>query len=156
MTDDLQAIGAELPCASTLPCRAPACRDRTSPAVAAMARWRSTHALLTAGSGLLAVLGLAVGGLNPDGWSVLPYALAIGMGVYFPVRSGLRSLASRQVDMNVLMTIAATGAIAVGEWAEGALVVFLFSLGELLESFASSGRAMPSGPSWTCRPPSPS
>ena len=136
MTDDLQAIGAEVPCAATLPCRAPACRERRSPAATAIPWWRSTHALLTTGSGLLAILGLAVGGLNPDGWAVLPYALAIGMGVYFPVRSGLRSLAGRQVDMNVLMTIAAAGAIAVGEWAEGALVVFLFSLGELLESFA--------------------
>ena len=42
--------------------------------------------------------------------------------------------------MNVLMTVAVLGAWLVGEGAEGAAVVFLFSLAELLESW-SVGRA---------------
>jgi Cd2+/Zn2+-exporting ATPase len=42
--------------------------------------------------------------------------------------------------MNVLMTVAVTGAWLVGEGAEGAAVVFLFALSELLESW-SVGRA---------------
>lgn len=79
---------------------------------------------------------MLVGGLSPDGWAAIPYALAIATGAYAPASSALRALRARQVDMNVLMTIAAAGAVAVGEWAEGALVVFLFSVGELLESFA--------------------
>ena len=44
---------------------------------------------------------------------------------------------ARAIDMNVLMTIAGIGAIAVGEYAEGAMSLFLLSIGELLESYST-------------------
>jgi Cd2+/Zn2+-exporting ATPase len=43
-------------------------------------------------------------------------------------------LRSRQIDMNVLMTLAVAGAAAIGQWAEGALTIFLFSLGTALQT----------------------
>jgi Cd2+/Zn2+-exporting ATPase len=45
-----------------------------------------------------------------------------------------------QLEMNVLMAVAVTGAWLIGEGAEGAAVVFLFAFAELLESW-SVGRA---------------
>jgi len=54
--------------------------------------------------------------------------------------NALRSLRSFSLDMNVLMTVAVIGAVSIGQHAEGAAVVFLFSLSELLESW-SVGRA---------------
>ncbi len=51
-----------------------------------------------------------------------------------------RSLVLLRPDMNLLMTVAVSGAMLIGEWSEGATVAFLFSLSLLLESW-SVGRA---------------
>ena len=57
-------------------------------------------------------------------------------GMYFPARAGWAALRNRRgLDMNVLMIIAALGAFALGEYAEAATVIVLFSLGEALEGF---------------------
>ena len=54
----------------------------------------------------------------------------------FPIaRAGLLALKSRRADINLLMTISAIGACFLGELLEGAMVVFLFSLGTTLQSF---------------------
>ncbi|MDP7545430.1 MAG: cation transporter, partial [Anaerolineales bacterium] len=68
--------------------------------------------------------------------AVILFALGALAGLYFPVRAGWVALRSRRgLDMNVLMTIAALGAFAIGEHAEAATVIVLFSLGEALEGF---------------------
>jgi Cd2+/Zn2+-exporting ATPase len=40
------------------------------------------------------------------------------------------------LDVDILMLLAAAGAAAVGQWLEGAILLFLFSLGNTLETFA--------------------
>lgn len=62
------------------------------------------------------------------------YVLAIIVGGYSIARSGLITLIQgRTLGIDMLMTIAVTGAALIGQWAEGAAVVVLFSLGEALE-----------------------
>lgn len=57
-------------------------------------------------------------------------------GLYFPARAGWAALRNGQgLDMNVLMTLAAVGAFAIGEYGEAATVIVLFSLGEALEAY---------------------
>ena len=65
------------------------------------------------------------------------YGAAILVGGLPLARSGVTALlATRRPDINLLMTIAAVGATAIGAWLEAALVVVLFSVGEWLEGRA--------------------
>jgi Cd2+/Zn2+-exporting ATPase len=67
--------------------------------------------------------------------SHLFYLFAIVFGGYYTARIAYHSLLAKSFDMNVLMSAAIIGAIAIGEVAEGAMVAFLFSLGNLLQSY---------------------
>ncbi|MBD1381305.1 heavy metal translocating P-type ATPase [Metabacillus arenae] len=66
--------------------------------------------------------------------SNLLYAVAMVISGYKPVKSAFYSIKSRSLDMNVLMSAAAIGAALIGEWLEGATVVWLFSLGTTLQN----------------------
>jgi len=68
------------------------------------------------------------------------FAAATVTGSVLILPHALESIRKLRLDMNVLMTVAVGGAWFIGEGAEGAAVVFLFALAELLESW-SVGRA---------------
>lgn len=97
---------------------------------------------LVASSGLLTGLGLLTGwiSLGPAWLGTVLFAAATLAGglLVFPAAWG--ALKKAKLDINVLMAVAVTGAWIIGEGAEAASVVFLFSLSELLESWAA-GRA---------------
>ena len=100
------------------------------------------NTILVATSGIATGLGLLLQWFGfKDGWQPdAAFLVAIVTGGWLVFPKALRSLRSLSLDMNVLMTVAVLGAIAIGEHAEGAAVAFLFSLSELLESW-SVGRA---------------
>jgi Cd2+/Zn2+-exporting ATPase len=91
----------------------------------------------TIASGLLT----GVGGLSVllswgENVAIAAYLLAIVSGGAPIVRRGVIALRHRSLDMNILMGIAVIGAVAIGEWSEGAMVIFLFSVANLLESYS--------------------
>lgn len=94
---------------------------------------------LVIASGALIALGMI---LN---WTVKPskeiltalYAAATFAGASLIVPIAAKSLVKFRLDINVLMTVAVAGAWILGEQLEAASVVFLFSLSELLENWAS-------------------
>lgn len=64
------------------------------------------------------------------------YAAAALCGGYLPARAGLAVLRNTGgLDMNVLMSLAALGALGIGQFEEAAVVVFLFSLGNALQGY---------------------
>ena len=93
---------------------------------------RRRHWLAASGAALLVSLtASALGATLPAQAAALA---AIGIGGVHPVRRALSALRLRTFDMHVLMTVAVLGALAIGEWLEGATVVFLFALAQYLES----------------------
>lgn len=72
--------------------------------------------------------------------ATLLFAAATFTGSVLVLPHALESIRKLRLDMNVLMTVAVGGAWVIGEGEEGAAVVFLFALAELLESW-SVGRA---------------
>ncbi len=101
------------------------------------ARWWSEHRTELAvqvGGGLI-VLGWLLGRAGFGDWvTATLYALAILASGTVTWRRALNSLQMRTIDMNVLMSIAVAGAVALREWNEAATVIWLFAVGGLLES----------------------
>ena len=78
------------------------------------------------------------GGSAPLWLAYACYALAYGAGGWEATRDGLRQLRRGRLDIDFLMVVAAIGAALVGEFVEGALLLFLFALGHGLEHLALS------------------
>lgn len=76
----------------------------------------------------------------PWGVSLGLYLASFFLGGYFAVKEATEKVRRGQFEIDFLMLVAAAGAAALGEWAEGALLLFLFSLGHALENYAM-GRA---------------
>lgn len=69
---------------------------------------------------------------TPD-W--VPY-LSVAAGSYFALRTAYESVVARTLDVNILMLLAAIGAIVVGRADDAAVLLFLFSLSSTLEHLA--------------------
>lgn len=72
--------------------------------------------------------------------AIVCYLAALILGGWFATIAAIRTLAQGRFDIDFLMIVAAIGAAALGNWFEGSLLLFLFSLGHALEHFAM-GRA---------------
>lgn len=89
--------------------------------------------------GALTGIGWALG--KTDGPSLVPtllFVLAYLLGSWFTVSEVIVALRARRFEIDFLMLLAAVGAAVLGEWFEGALLLFLFTLGHALEDFAMS------------------
>ncbi|MPY89319.1 MAG: cadmium-translocating P-type ATPase [Luteitalea sp.] len=105
--------------------------DRARPAVAR--GW--SRGLFVSISGVLVAVGAALGAAAAPRWALAAAfggaAVAGGLPI---VRRALAAVRLRTLDINALMLVAVIGAALVGEWFEGATVVFLFALAQWLEA----------------------
>jgi Cd2+/Zn2+-exporting ATPase len=91
-------------------------------------------------SGVLTTIGLVLGWMKigPAWLGMGTFAIATLAGGMLVFPPAWKALLAKRLDMNVLMTVAVAGAWIIGEHGEAAAVVFLFSLSELLESWAAT------------------
>ena len=110
----------------------------------------------TSGSNLELIFAILCGTALAIGWfgsvlNLLPgwlslglFVAAYGFGGYFALREAVEKSLSGKFEIDFLMLVAAAGAAILGAWAEGALLLFLFSIGHALENYAMgrAGRAI--------------
>ena len=95
---------------------------------------RHRKAIVTAASGLLYAGGWSLGYVTSlETASAVVLVLATFVGGYDIAKVAYQELRSRTLGIKTLVTLAAVGAIVIGEYWEAAAVVFLFSLGSYLE-----------------------
>ncbi len=98
------------------------------------------------------IFGILSGSFLLAGWLVDTFASSPGMlpmigylaayffGGFYTLREAFDSIRAGRFEIDFLMLAAAVGAAALGAWTEGALLLFLFSIGHALEHYAM-GRA---------------
>jgi len=99
--------------------------------------WR-TLALLAAACAIfgLAAWGIGAAGVAPAWVPIALYIAAMLVGGWDAFEDVREGLPKGKLDIHFLMLAVAVGAASIGAWAEGALLLFLFSLSGALEHFA--------------------
>ena len=92
-------------------------------------------ALVACGATTLAtfLLGLTI---IPQNYTFIGYIIAVLVGVYYPAKKALIALRNLTATIHLLMLIGSIGALVLGMWAEAAILIFVYSLGDVLESYA--------------------
>lgn len=102
--------------------------------------WQRGSTRLALGGGLLLLLAMLMDlfRLAPADFISMMYALAMAVAMKPIAVSGIHALRiNREFNINMLMTIAAVGALILGEYLEAATVIFLFAIGEALEGYTA-------------------
>ncbi|WP_225810747.1 heavy metal translocating P-type ATPase [Streptomyces spinosus] len=110
-------------------------RRRTRVLALPEARWAAAATVL-----FLLALPLQLTGAPGWAWGAA-YALAYAAGGWEPAWAGLRALAGRTLDVDLLMIVAALGAAAVGQVMDGALLIVIFATSGALEALATARTA---------------
>ncbi len=99
--------------------------------------WRNPKVLTSAASGVLLLAGWLIGLAGaPEIVSTVIYVAAILIGGYFFGREAIEELIfEREIGIELLMSVAAVVAMIMGQAAEGAMLVFLYSISEAAEGY---------------------
>ncbi|NEN86208.1 heavy metal translocating P-type ATPase [Paenibacillus elgii] len=96
---------------------------------------RYGEAIAALASGVLIAAAWVAGHSSPT-FSIWLYCFAFLIGGFVKAKEGWLTLVrEKDLDVNLLMIVAAIGAASIGYWTEGAVLIFIFSLSGALETF---------------------
>ena len=99
--------------------------------------WREKQQLALYGCGLIIVISFSLVFLGlPALLTDALFAVAVLVGVYYPARKAWIALLNLTPTIHLLMLIGSVGAMLLGMWEESAILIFVYSLGDVLESYA--------------------
>ncbi len=101
--------------------------------------WREPRILTLSASGFIILAAFIlehIFGLF-HGKAIYLYGASTLIGGYYPAKMGLAALRTLRPNIRTLMVAGAFGAIALDLWEEAALLVLIYSLGDVLEAYAS-------------------
>lgn len=89
-------------------------------------------------SGVFFFLGLIIEKATnlPESYALISFISAFIFGGWFTTKEAVEKIREGQFEIDFLMLVAAIGAAYINKWEEGALLLFLFSLGHALENYA--------------------
>ncbi|RKD24339.1 copper-translocating P-type ATPase [Ammoniphilus oxalaticus] len=111
-------------------------RDRRQEEGIDVAAWFKQHgeSVAVIGSGALTLMAWLLSGQSQ--LSVGLFLLAYIIGGYAKMKEGIITLVKeRDLDVNLLMLLAAIGAASIGYWLEGAVLIFIFAVSGVLENY---------------------
>lgn len=132
----VESLGYQLVSASSMPASKPA-----EPFVKGFFHYilgeRETRLALIGGAFVMASYALTWAGIAP-GWVTALQIGALGLAGYPVVLDAIRNLSiNHDLNMNFLMSVAAIGAVIIGEIPEAAGMIFLFAIAEALEGYTN-------------------
>jgi len=108
------------------------------PKTKARAWWQDFRVKLIAASGILLLVAFVLERLGLEhNIARFIYAASILVGGYYPAKMALAGLRARTLNIYTLLVIATIGAIALDFWDEAAMLVFVYTWGAILETYAT-------------------
>lgn len=87
-------------------------------------------------SGVLILLAWYIGQTGNSSLSIPMYLIAFFIGGYAKAKEGiLKTIHEKELNVELLMILAAIGSSAIGYWTEGAILIFIFALSGALETY---------------------
>lgn len=99
---------------------------------------KNTELIFASICGVALGAGFGISFINgmPEWLSLSLYIIAYFFGGFFTAKEAVETILKGGFEIDFLMLVAAVGAAILGAWVEGALLLFLFSLGHSLEHYA--------------------
>jgi Cd2+/Zn2+-exporting ATPase len=98
--------------------------------------WKEPRILSLISCGVFTIVAFVLEKTGIELASTILYAIAVSIGGYYPARMGLAAIRTFTLNIRTLMVSGAIGAILLGLWEEAAILVFIYSLGDVLEAYA--------------------